>query len=112
MSHVVTFDNASARAYIFYIGWCCFFVALAFYSGYLLYLLQKSHPGGITYGDLAGEIVGTVGKNVSFRFCHLVLSCVAPDPLPPSPAAGVRVHLHRVFRKHGDLGLDLLRRIG
>eukprot|EP00750_Incisomonas_marina_P013899 INCI17564.6.p1 GENE.INCI17564.6~~INCI17564.6.p1 ORF type:complete len:398 (-),score=36.49 INCI17564.6:585-1685(-) len=46
------------------------FAGLAFYSGYLLWRLQISHPRGITYGDLAGEIVGPFGKNLVFIFIY------------------------------------------
>ena len=37
---------------------------------YLLWRLQISHPRGITYGDLAGEIVGPFGKNLVFIFIY------------------------------------------
>jgi vesicular inhibitory amino acid transporter len=47
------------------------FGCLAFYSGVLLWRLRNFHPDGITYGDLAGLVVGLSGQKIVFGFIYV-----------------------------------------
>lgn len=49
---------------------CGFRVVRCTTNRYLLWRLQISHPKGITYGDLAGEVIGPCGKNLVFVFIY------------------------------------------
>lgn len=47
------------------------FMALSVYSGVLLWRLGMSHPGSITYGDLAGKVMGeNLWRGVIFFFVY------------------------------------------
>mmetsp|Transcript_12995 Transcript_12995/g.25221 ORF Transcript_12995/g.25221 Transcript_12995/m.25221 type:complete len:472 (-) Transcript_12995:215-1630(-) len=47
------------------------FALLSLYSGILLYRLQAWFPQGITYGDMAYEVIGRRGQKLVFGFIYI-----------------------------------------
>mmetsp|Transcript_6221 Transcript_6221/g.10691 ORF Transcript_6221/g.10691 Transcript_6221/m.10691 type:complete len:468 (-) Transcript_6221:296-1699(-) len=48
-----------------------FFAIFSWYSGILLHRLQEWFPHGITYGDMAFEVIGLKGQTIVFGFIYV-----------------------------------------
>ncbi|GBG28094.1 Proton-coupled amino acid transporter 4 [Hondaea fermentalgiana] len=47
------------------------FALLSLYSGILLHRLQSWYPQGITYGDMAHQVIGVRGRQIVFGFIYV-----------------------------------------